>query len=87
MHDLPISRRRMIIGTGAGAAGAVLGLPAAADPPAPAASSRALRFGVIADVHQDVMHDGEQRVLFAFAGTDEFDLIGVYAPIPQSIPQ
>lgn len=57
-----ISRREMIIGAGIGAAGAALSIPTLARRRCSAVSSNTVRFGVIADVHQDVMHDGERRL-------------------------
>lgn len=58
-----ISRRELIIGVGAGAAGAVLSVPTRAESRvATTLSPDATRFGIIADVHQDVMHDGPRRL-------------------------
>jgi 3',5'-cyclic AMP phosphodiesterase CpdA len=62
MNGSGISRRKMILSTGAGAAGAILSAPAFGGTSPTPASSDALRFGIIADVHQDVMHDGERRL-------------------------
>lgn len=65
MNRMDISRREMLIGAGVGAASAVL--PAAALPrtqrmPRSSAPENVVRFGVITDVHQDIMHDGEERI-------------------------
>ncbi len=62
MHGLRISRREMMIGAGVGAAGAFLSVPTLARTRRSRASNDTLRFGIIADVHQDVMHDGERRL-------------------------
>jgi predicted phosphodiesterase len=62
MDDPRIPRRQMLIGTAAGAAGAALVLPARGSATHPPDREGLVRFGVIADVHQDVMHDGERRL-------------------------
>lgn len=53
-----LSRRRFLAATGAEAAALCLPLPALAR----AAGAGKLRIGVITDVHQDVMHDGLERI-------------------------
>ena len=53
-----ITRRRFVNLTAFGAASTLLPISALADEDA----SEPLRFGVIADVHKDVMHDADQRL-------------------------
>ncbi|MDG2380937.1 MAG: metallophosphoesterase [Pirellulaceae bacterium] len=53
-----ITRRRFVNLTALGAASTLLPISALADEDA----SEPLRFGVIADVHKDVMHDADQRL-------------------------
>ncbi len=58
---MTINRRKFVVAT-AGAAGAVLLAPALQRACADAPRSGKLQFGIIADIHQDVMHDGVERV-------------------------
>lgn len=57
-----ISRRQVMIGTGACVAAAVLPRGAKASAGRVDDRDSTIRFGVIADVHQDIMHDGEARI-------------------------
>ncbi|MFG0253286.1 MAG: metallophosphoesterase family protein [Phycisphaerales bacterium JB038] len=64
MRQPSLSRRQMLIGTSLGAAAGLLPVAATADERrSPASADNAtLRFGVITDVHQDIMHDGAARL-------------------------
>ncbi len=55
-----VSRRSFLGGAALGTAAVFLDLPLIGDEPAGAGD--ALRFGLIADVHQDIMHDAARRV-------------------------
>ena len=62
MAPLRISRRETLIGSFLGLAGTGQSKPVNAPPTEQEAPRATLRFGVIADVHQDVMHDGVKRI-------------------------
>ncbi len=69
MTKLRITRRETLIGSALGIAGSLRPRPSraladqSADAPVnPGAGDSKLRFGVITDVHQDVMHDGVERI-------------------------
>ncbi len=62
MNQIEISRRNMLVGTGALLAGGSLTKAAGALSGEPIPQTQGVRIGVITDVHQDIMHDGEQRL-------------------------
>ena len=62
MQRLTLSRREMMIASCFGAAGTILSHRTFARVQPTPARSGTVRFGVIADVHQDVMHDGPTRL-------------------------
>lgn len=73
MNPRQATRREVLIGAGLGVAGLALPLRAATKGRRGYSRSGVLRFGVIADVHQDVMHDGERRLGMFLDAMNEAD--------------